>query len=270
MAVAKDGNRPPEDASVNAQVDGHGHEAETEVLPSPRIGFGVTTQQETHQLPVAVDPPWLAIVHPVGTLGESGKFLPGSLVLGKEYLVAKAGEHLSVVVWDYITFFKEYLTAANRTPGVLPRTFLSAAEAHKAGLTTETNPVTRALPTAPMAMTWVVLIEKPKDLMCDLFFLGVGGKQYAPAKMGIDKSAFLSVKNSFFMAAQYTTKAFGGIRAMKWDLWTRQYEARTGNKTWVPSIAPLGIMKEDERKAFAAAEAMFGGAPQGDAQEAPF
>lgn len=261
MAVAKNDERPVENPEVVNEVNGYPGEESTAL--TPRIGFGVAAPEDTQHAPVAIDPPWLSIVHPVGTLGMSGKFLPGSLVLGKEYLVAKANEHLKIVVWDYITYFKEYLSIEQRQAGnTQARTFLTEAEAHKAGLTTVTNPVTRALPTAPMAMTWVVLIEQPKDLLCDLFFLEIAGKRYAPAKMGLDKSAFVSVKNSFFMAAQFTTRAFGGIKAMRWDLWTRLYEARTGNKTWVPSITPLGIMPEEERKAFQEAASAFGGAPQ--------
>lgn len=259
MTVAGEG-RPIEDTSVNAQVDG-AHEEKHVV---PRMGFGVATQEDVANIPVAIDPPWLSIVHPVGDLGMSGKFLPGSLILGKEYLVAKAGEKLRCVVWDYRTYFKEYLTKEQRDNRVQPRTFLTAAEAHAAGLTTETNPITRALPTAPMAMTWVMLIEKPEGLACDLFCVDIAGKTYAPALFGVDKSAFLSVKNAFFMAAQFTTKPFGGVRAMRWELWTRVYEAKTGNKAWVPSIKPVGIMPEDERKAFVTAASAFGGKPAGD------
>lgn len=263
MAVAAEG-RPVEDPSVSAQVDGGSEERH----PAPRMGFGVATQEDVAQIPVAVDPPWLTIIHPISELGMSGKFIPGSLVLGKEYLVAKAGEHITCVVWDYRTYFKEYLNQEQRNAKQRPRTFFTAAEAHAAGLTTETNPITRALPTAPMAMTWVMLIEKPAGLACDLFCVDVAGKSYAPALFGVDKSAFLSVKNPFFMAAQFTTKPFGGVKAMRWDLWTRIYEAKTGNKTWVPSLRPVGIMPEDERKAFSETASAFGGKPAGE--EGPF
>lgn len=257
MAIASGNSKPVENTEVLDQVDQHEHTEERAV--TQRMGFGVT-QTDAPAMPVVVDPPWLTIVHPVGELGMSGQFLPGSLVLGKEFLIAKAGEHLQTIVWEYRTFFKEYLTPDQRKDGLRPRTFMTAAEAHANGLTTETNPITRALPTCPMAMTWVLLIEKPAGAMCDLFFLEIAGKQYAPALFGIDKSAFISVKNSFFMAAQFTTKPFGGIRAMKWDLWTRLYEAKTGNKTWVPSIKALGIMPEAERMAFRDAASVFGGA----------
>lgn len=265
MTVAQLG-QPVEDLNVAEVVDG-GHESGGPgVAVGPRMSFAPATQSDTAPA-VMVDPPWLAVVHPVGELGMSGRFMPGSLVLGKEFLVAKAGEHLNVIVWDYRTYYKEYLTTDQRKAGLKPRVFLTAAEARAAGLTTEIDPATRALPTAPMGMTWLALVEKPKDLLCDLFFIEVAGRRYAPAYIGLDKSAFLSVKNAFFMAAQFTTKSFGGIRAMRWDLWTRIYEAKSGNKAWVPSIKPVGIMPEDERRAFGSAASIAAGSAKGGGEE---
>jgi len=255
MTVAKAGQAPTHDPSVNNQVDGT---LPDETAPATIPQFSVATAADVQPIAIPITPPWLAIVHPTGDLATSGKFMQGSLVLGKEYLIAKAGEPLKMIIWSYQVYFKEYISSADWTAGKRPRVFMSEADAHAAGLTTRPDLVTRTLPSCPMAMSWLMLVEKPESVLCDYFFLDVNGKKYAPAVMGIEKTAFTSVKNNFQLA-NLATRPHGGIKAMLWEMKTQTYTAKTGNKSWVPAIKGLRIMPGTEIQEFVKAAALLAG-----------
>lgn len=258
MATAVQGQAPVEDVEVLKQMNHEGEE--TSVV---KLGFGVATTNDVAPVPIPINPPFLQVVHGVGALAQTGLFTPGSLVLAKENLVTKAGPENKIVciVWDYRMYYKEYLTKEQFAAGNKSRIFQTVAEVRQAGLTTERNPMTGEMPSCPPAMTWLMLLEKPKDLMCDLFFLDVNGKKYAPALFGVDKSAFISVRDTFALAANYTSKP-RGIRSIEWDLWTRPYKAKTGNITWVPSIKMRRALPDDELKAILEAARALGGSPE--------
>jgi hypothetical protein len=202
--------------------------------------------------------PWLGICQGVGGLANSGKYRPGDLVLAKDHLLAHAGEPLRAIVWQFKEYYKEYMP--KYVPGVIAKTFWSPAEAHAAGFTTERDPITNALPTAPIAMLWFLLIEKPKDLLCELFCIREGDREYAPAKMAVERSAYYSVSQTFGTAARWTCKE-RGIGSAVWGLSTVTYKARTGNVTWVPKITLVEHMPDNRLKAL---KSVFEGGVSGE------
>jgi hypothetical protein len=257
MAIAKENEVPAEDTTVNDQVDGA---PETGV--STRMTLDLTAHDEGDQIPVAITPPYLQIAHGISDLCNKMGFAPGSLVLGKENVIAQpagpkcpAGEALKVIVLKYQTYYKEY----EYHKGVPSKTFNTAAEAHAAGFTTEYNAVTGQQPSCPPAMTWLMLIEKPKDLLCELFFLDVMGKQYAPCFFGVDKMAFRAVKDTFFLNAKIAA-AGRGIRSLEWELKTRIQTVRSTQKdAWVPAIRRLRAIPEAELQEIVKAAALLAG-----------
>lgn len=259
MAVAQPGVIP-QDEDVNKTVDGE--TPDTQVVP--RLGFNVATQEDVQDIPVPITPPWLKIAHGISDLCTKFGHAPGSLVLANEHVLAlpqtpqRAAGTLKCIIWADQMYYKEY----KFTKGVQPQVFDTAAEAHAAGFTTEYDPIKRAMPSAPPAMTWLMLIEKPADLVCDLFFLEVRGRKYAPCYFGVDKSAFRAVKDNYFTIKRFGT-AGRGIKSIEWELKTRIYTSRsTDNETIVPSIRKLRVLPEDELQEFVAAAKALGGAPE--------
>jgi hypothetical protein len=266
MATAQEGQVPQHDPNAEKTVDAAGEGHETHAV-APRLGFGnaaVATQGDVEQMPLPLTPPWMKIVHGVGKASKLG-FAPGSLILGKEpdsVLIAKPktenynGDSLKIIVWAYDTFFKEYAYIE----GQQAKRFKTAAEAHAAGFTTLRNAATGAMPTAPLAMTWLVLVEQPKDLMCERFLLEVGEKKYAPCFFEVDKKAFRAVYDNFNLMV-FATKKTRGIKSVEWELRTRVVPGK-GDGTWVPTIRKLRIIPDAELEQIVAATSQLA-APTG-------
>ena len=276
MGTAQEGQLPKHDPAAEQTVDSAAEGQETKAV-APRLGFGtqsVATQGDVAPMPLPLAPPWMKIVHGVGKASKLG-FAPGSLILGREpdsVLLAKPktenynGDALKVIVWAYDTFFKEYAYIE----GQQAKRFKTAAEAHAAGFTTERNSVTGAMPTAPLAMTWLMLIEQPKDIMCERFFLEANGKNYAPCFFEVDKKAFRAVADNFNLMVMATRKA-RGIKAVEWELRTRVVPGK-GDGTWVPTIKKLRIIPDAELEGIVAATAALAtptGVEEGDPMGEP-
>lgn len=256
MTVAKTGELPPQDQSVNDVVDGR--VPETQV--APRLGFAVATQDDVADIPVPISPPWLQIAHGISDLCTKLGFPAGALVLAKQHVLTlpqtpdRPAGVLKCIIWGDEMYYKEY----KYTPGVQPKVFKTAKEAQAAGFTTEYSPVT-GMPSCPPAMTWLMLIEQPKDLLCDMFFLEIRGRKYATCFFGIDKMAFGAVKDIYF-----TTKRFGtagrGIKSIEWELKTRIKPTKSGeHEAFVPQIKKSRVLPEDELQEFIAAAMELGG-----------
>lgn len=250
MAEAKVGEVPQHDAAAENTVT-HGNEGQ-ETRVTTRLGFGnagtAVTTAPGEAPPLPLIPPWMKIVHGVGKASKLG-FAPGSLILGREpdsTLIAKPktenfpGDTLKVIVWSFEQFFKEYAYIE----GQPAKRFASEAEAQAAGFTTRRNEVTGAMPTAAPAMTWLMLIEKPKDLMCERFFLEVGDKAYAPCYFEVDKKAYRAVQENFNLM-YFSTRKANGIKSVEWELRTRIVPGK-GDGIWVPAIKKLRILPDTE------------------------
>lgn len=184
-----------------------------------------------------IGPPWLSIAHGVGKLAQAG-FNPGSFVLAKEHLLVEKQQPLNVTCLKYDQYYKEYLSKEAFDSGMRPRLFKNADAAKAAGLTTDW--VGSNGPQASLAMDWVVLVEKPKDLICGLFGIKIENVEYALALMTFDKKAYASVAPSFLPAAKYTLKD-RGVHVAKWEMKTVYSKNKTNsNGAWVPTIRPVG------------------------------
>lgn len=239
------------DAVNNPEQEGPG----TAVIVRPEFAMGSPQESLKDQ----VSAPVLQLVHAVGTLAKGGTFNPGDMVLDKTHLVVPKGKSIRMIVLGFTRFFKEYCSPERWNSGDRNmRVFATAAEAHAAGFTTETNPLTQQRATAPMAMQWAMLLEKPADLICEQFFVHANGQSYAPARMYLERSAWWAVSKPFSMAASFSHKPVSeggrGIHSAVWTLKAGTYTAKaSGNSSWVPNIALAGSLTDDEIKAIAAA-----------------
>ena len=235
--MAKFEKSPPQeeviapDADTLAQMAGGDDKQE--------MRYDLATKQDTAGLPMNLRPPTLQIAHGVGNLAKSGNFIPGSLVLGGDVMVAKPREVLGLIVWKFRPYFKEYLSKDQATTGVRPREFDTAEEANAAGLTTTFDPVTRQPPQAAKAMEWRALVEKPEGLSCDQYFcIDAAGKKWAPVTMFVDKGTYRNVEQKFYFAVAYTA-AKRGIHTAVWSLSTLMNQPKNGSPAyWSLQIAP--------------------------------
>ena len=121
----------------------------------------------------------LADEHPVGTW-----------ILG-DYVVAKKGTALKIYVIGARHYYKE---VTPYTPGVrtVPKTFPSAKAARAAGFSTEwrDGPNGRINPDYRPAVDLIVLVERPADVTSPDFAQVVGDKQYATARLYLDKTSY--------------------------------------------------------------------------------
>lgn len=219
--------------------DETGAEDTENYLPAVRgpVALGSPSTEPDNIDMTGIGPPWLSIAHGVGKLAEAG-FNPGSLVLAKEHLLANKQEPLIVTCLKFDQYYKQYLSKEEFAQGLRPKLFKTAALAQAAGYRTEW--VNNQGPQASPAMDWVLLIEKPKDLICGLFGIKIEDKEYALALMTFDKKAYASVAPSFLPAAKYTLKD-RGIHVAKWEMKTAYSKNKSNaNGAWVPVIRPVG------------------------------
>jgi len=229
-------------------------DAGTAVIQRPVFGVGKPQEQV---FTGTISFPYLQIAHGVGGLATEG-FSPGELVLGKEHALyspaRKKGDtstpKLKLIVMSFTEYFKQYLTKEEFENNERPQVFATPKEAKDAGFTVDWDPITSRPPTAPRAMTWLMLIEQPEGLECELFCLDANDKIYAPAYMSLDKSAYLSVKDKFGMAC-FSLKG-RGINSVEWEMGTKIKTAKTGNTTWVPDLKLSRHMLDDEIEAVVA------------------
>lgn len=237
------------DKGLNAEADPVVMDEMNEpAVPAIRPPLGVgKTQEFTGNLSL----PYLGMAYGVGGLSEAG-FAPGSLVLGKEHLLAEKGEPIRLIVMSFEEYFKEYVTSAEWTAGKRPRVFRTEEEAKAAGLSTRYNQDTGQLPQAPQAMVWTTLIEKPEKVTCPLFCIEANGKAYAPAYFPLERSAYGAVRQDFGMAVKFILKA-RGIHTGVWSVHTVLKTAKTGNKTWVPKISLVEHLTAEQEATIKAA-----------------
>ena len=171
---------------------------------------------------------WLEICHGNGELAKSGLYPAGALVLGREFMVAKAKTPLRCLIIGYRHTFREY----RFQQGVQPQEFATAAEAIKAGFTVEK--VGDVLPTAPECITLRVLIEKPsKDLFCPAFCMRVGDRDYASAFVRLEKSSMRRSGKRVDEMIAYAKLNGIQLPQVEWTLMSDVYKAQSGHEPWV-------------------------------------
>ena len=213
--------------------------------------FDVATREDVADLAANVKPPTLQIAHGVGNLAKLGTFVPGSLVLGGDVMVAKPREVVGLIVWKFRPYYKEYLTKDQATAGVRPREFDNAEAAHAAGLTTTFDPATGKPPQAAKAMEWRALVEKPVDLACDQYFcINAIGKKWAPVTMYVDKGSYRNIEQRFLFAVLYTTGK-RGIHTAQWGLSTTMISPKNGSPAyWGLQIVPRPMLLDAQVEEF--------------------
>jgi hypothetical protein len=212
-------------------------ETSTAVSVRPQVSLAEPQEEFGGRIKV----PYLAIAHGVGKLSES--FNPGELVLAGDNLIAKKSEPLVAIILANKDYFREYRPAVE---GADRKIYNTAEEALADGQTTEFNQHTRAQPSAPRCTQFLMLLEKPKDLICDHFCVPFRGSFWAPAYFSVEKMAYRSVESAYGRAIKFTCKA-RGIRSAFWRLWTEQEKLRNSeNRVWVPRLQMTGVLSDEE------------------------
>jgi hypothetical protein len=191
--------------------------------------------------------PILSIVHGTSKWAVDD-FHPGDLVLDKEHLLVSKTEPLNIIVVSANVYWKEYLDNAAYSAGIRPKVFMTDEEVLADGGTIAYGPAGEK-PTFKKAMTLKMLIEKPENIDCYLFSTELFGKQYAPARWFIDKTAYArkggkGVGLEIVKQAGFALKA-RGLLAGKWQV-TTGFEQMGNNKVVVPSIKLVGQHTDEE------------------------
>src|SRR3990167_2978388 len=170
--------------------------------------------------------PRLQIVYQMGW-GATSPFVPGSLVLNQEDLVAAKGEVIKLTVVDFFQYWKEWLPSEIAKTGQHPETFKTEADAIAAGFATQYNPAGRIGKQAAAAMDLKVLIEKPEKVVSNYFGLEIEGKFYAPARWTVDKMAYKPVGPAIIYNYKTTLKT-RGIASGIWSVHTEIVPPKNG------------------------------------------
>lgn len=194
--------------------------------------------------PMDMKLPRLQMAYGVGGLSEN--FNPGDLVLGGEYLLAKKGEPLRIVLLNVKKYYKQYLTREDYDAGVIPATYNSESEVLQNGGTTRW--INGVGPSFTSAMNLKILIEKPEDLICGLFGIDLGGgKVYAPAVWDVDKSAYARVGPAVLTSINFALRERGMLSGV-FEVSSRT-DKINGNMTPVPTIRLVDHLSDEEIEA---------------------
>lgn len=233
---------------MKKEIDAKADEVAAEVMGDDNAQ-GDTTAVAVHTKPAAslamgevsgeitaedIGMPKLAIAYGVGKLSE--KFNPGDVILSDDSRLVGKGEPLNFVVVGLHQYWKEYLSNELYQSGARPRTFETEAEVWKAGGTTAW--VGDDKPSFSKAMDLKLLVERPKDLICGLFGIELGGKVFAPAIWYLDKSGYKRVSKVVLGAASFSLKT-RGITSGIFELKTANVKVN-GNNIIVPEVRLVG------------------------------
>lgn len=220
-----------------------GSEDTSSFTPAIRRGAGALAAPVAELDTTGIQPPWLSIVHGVGKLAQAG-YNPGSLVLGGEHVLAEKNTPINLTVLRYQQYWKQYLSNEDFSAGLRPRLFANAEEAKKAGLRVEWE--NNMGPEASPAMDWLLLIEKPKDLICGLFGINILDKEYAVALMTVDKQAYTAVASTFVNAVRFALKE-RGVYSANWALSTiiKKSQRNPAHSAWIPQLKLAGYHTEE-------------------------
>lgn len=196
----------------------------------------------------------LPFVQVASGMGKLDRFVKGSVVIGGESLVAGPGEPVLITILSAQSFWKEYVTADVWSVDTIPATYATKADVLAAGGTTEW--VNGKPPTFKMAGMLRVLVAKPAGVEGGIFGVPVGAITYAPAQLGVDKSAAQEVLPVVKRDMAFSLRE-RGLFAGIYELRTRALKFANGHTAWVPAIKLVGYHTDAE---IAEIKALFNGA----------
>lgn len=222
------------DQAVLGEMDG----TQQETLPARRMDVGVG--EIVGDIGAAdLRMPRLKITYGVGQLAE--KFNPGDIILGDDNLLVHKGEALNVVIVSAGVYWKEYLGNDQFNAGVKPRVYATEKEVLAAGGTTAW--VNDAPPTFSKAMDLKLLVLKPDNLVCGLFGLTLGGKDYAPAVWTVDKTAYRIVGPVVLSTGSFALRKKGLLSGL-FEIKTGTVKRKT-NSVIAPAIRLVGSTSDE-------------------------
>jgi hypothetical protein len=183
-----------------------------------------------------------------------GRFQVADLVLGGENKIAgflKDGSYppMTILIGRVRKYWKEYLSQEKWKAKLTPKIFKTEQEAINAGFTTQwdnSGPVGKG-PEVSGAMDMHLLIKKPKDLICSLFWVLDGEDAYAPARWFIDKKAYTRVSSVLFpLAAQLRQQNKKSLLPLLFDLSVRLDNAKPEPYLREAGLTPKSLLDKLE------------------------
>ena len=199
------------------------------------------------EIPTQLKLPLLEIAYGVGKL--SATFSQGDLVLDRKYLLVRRGEPLIVTFVSVSLYWKQYIEASQRGPGVVPKTYDTEAQAIAAGEITQWPPrgQTGPKPTVSPAGFYQLLIRKPEGLACPVFGYVFAGGVWAPARMFLDKKAHRIVIQEVDAQARFALSARkGGLLAGQFTLAIKTTPRPDGKTETLPVISLSGANSDQD------------------------
>lgn len=228
------------DAKMEAEVlgeEGGGEQAVALLNPQNMVFGGFDGDTEG----IAVRLPFLQISYAQGKLEA---FRKGSLVLGGSDLLANPGDPLRITVLSARAYWKEYVSGTSYDPNYIPKVFATVAEVVANGGSVKWDNEARKPPTYKTAVRANILIEQPEGVMSGYFGIKLGGKMYAPAQWGTDKTAAAVVAPILKSDAGFALRERGLFSGV-YELRTASKKFESGFQSFVPVLKLVGMHPDD-------------------------
>ncbi len=173
----------------------------------------------------------------------------GCLILGEDNVLALTGEKLRITILTTQFYWKEYLTGSDYSPDVIPRRFATAQEVAQNGGTTDWTGErgARKAPSFKIAVLSKIIIQKPKDIVCGLFGVTIGGIDYAPAIWDVDKTSAdkvaPTIKNDSMLSLRQR-----GMHSGIYELSTHSVKFPSGYSSYVPKLRLVDYHTDEVKK----------------------
>lgn len=224
------------DESVLAETSGEETHAVSCVAPDSMTlgGFDGETGDVGMRLP------YMQISHAQGKLEA---FRKGSVVIGADNLIANPGDKLFVTLLAARVYWKEYVSGDRYDPSYIPKTFATKAEVIDAGGSTKWKD--DVAPTYKIALATKALVQQPEGIVCGLFGVRIGEKDYAPVLWNMDKSAAARVAPIIKSDTTFSLRK-RGLYSGIYELTTQSIKFPSGFSAHVPNIRLAGYHTDDE------------------------
>lgn len=237
-----------------------------EVIPAPEATSEIAVQEQMMDMVPSMAPdqagsisgevdkddikyPQMKLAQSVGPLFEDYNRTPGELVLKNEISLWKPGQ-VNPVRLTVVKAAKSYIEATVYGEDVIPRRFLTKADADAAGLRTEWGPNSEKPEVLPQ-LYCVVLIEADEATKDHPeFYVEIGGKNYALATWTIASTAYKAAATVIITEEKTTLrkKIHTGVFAVS----AIKVKGKA-NSYWQPQIKLVGRHSDELANQIAAA-----------------
>lgn len=173
-----------------------------------------------------VRPPYIQLAHATSTTIDMNVFNAGDIVLAKDFLAAKKGEKMQVIMLNVEKYMKEVISEEQRLDGYAPKTFPNREACIAAGYNMEWNDAKGLKPAFTVAFDMVLLIRKPEGSACGLYGIPIGvldekgnETEWALCRASFDKGNGRTMNSDITMVINGKLKQTGVYSAV-WEFYS--------------------------------------------------